>query len=107
MGTSDGYIVSGSMTKIIDHGPATSRWNMVILGDGYRASELTQYHTDVQTFVTALYNTSPYNERWCGINVYRVDVVSTDSGADDPNTCSDGSTGSGATPNTYYDATFC
>ncbi|MDQ3707655.1 MAG: M64 family metallo-endopeptidase [Chloroflexota bacterium] len=107
MGASDGYIVSGSMTKVIDHGPASSRWNVVVLGDGYRASELEQYHTDVQSFIDSFYNTSPFDERWCGINIYRVDVVSTDSGADDPSSCTDGTVGSGATPNTFYDSTFC
>ena len=40
---------------------------------------------------------------WLGINVYRIDVASTDSGAADPVGCC----GSGATPKTYFDATFC
>jgi hypothetical protein len=62
---------------------------------------------DVQTFVDLLRATVPYTDLWCGINVFRVDVVSTDSGADDPATCGDGSTGSGATPRTYFDSTFC
>ena len=39
--------------------------------------------------------------------MHRVDVISTDSGADDPGTCADGSIGSGATARTYFDATFC
>ena len=38
MGTSDGSV--GGTTRIIDHGAPTSRWNLVIVGDGYRASEL-------------------------------------------------------------------
>ncbi len=101
MSTSDGTILG--TTKIVDHGPATSRWNLVILGDGYRSSEMTKYHTDVQNLIDAMYATPPFDELWCGINVYRVDVASTDSGADDPTACS----GSGATVNTYFDATFC
>jgi hypothetical protein len=39
--------------------------------------------------------------------VHRIDVVSIDSGADDPVTCGDGSAGSGAIARTYFDATFC
>lgn len=105
MTTSDGYI--SGLHKIVDHGPNSQRYNIVILGDGYRASELAQYVTDVQTFVNTFRATAPYNQLWCGINIFRVDVVSTDSGADDPSTCGDGSTGSGATPKTYFDATFC
>src|SRR5438046_9671291 len=46
------------------------------------------------------------------INIYRVEVSSTDSGADDPKTCGSGASlvncgGSGATAKTYFDATFC
>ena len=105
MTTADGSLLG--TTKIVDHGPAASRWNLVILGDGYQASEMTKYHNDVQNFVNTLYATAPFDQLWCGINIYRVDVTSTDSGADDPSTCGDGSTGSGATPRTYFDASFC
>ena len=43
--------------------------------------------------------------------MHRVDVTSTDSGADDPRTCADDEPGSpggtGATARTFFDATFC
>ena len=101
MSASDGYVVG--VTKVVDHGPESSRWDLVIVGDGYRASELTNYHTHVQSFIDQLRTTPPFNELFCGINVHRIDVVSTDSGADDP-----GCGGNPAvTANTYFDATFC
>jgi hypothetical protein len=102
MTTADGSV--GGATKIVDHGPNNPRWNLVIVGDGYRASELAKYHTDAQAFVDAMRVTPPFDELWCAINVHRVDVTSTDSGADDPTTCAGGT---GATPRTYFDATFC
>jgi hypothetical protein len=105
MSTSDGYVVG--LTKIVDHGPNSQRFNIVIMGDGYQASEQAKLATDVKAFVDLLRATAPYTDLWCGINVFRIDVVSTDSGADDPATCGDGSTGSGATPRTYFDSTFC
>src|SRR4051812_9254920 len=80
---------------------------MVILAEGYQASELNKFHDDAQRFVDRLYATAPFNDLWCAVNVYRVDVASTDSGADDPATCGDGTTGSGAAPATYFDASFC
>lgn len=101
MASSDGHVVG--TTKVVDHGPENARWNLVIIGDGYRASELTNYHTHVQNFITDLRNTPPYVELFCGINVHRVDVVSTDSGADDPGCAG----GAAVTANTYFDATFC
>ncbi len=102
MSSADGYVVS--TTKIVDHGPDNARWNLVIVGDGYRASELAQYHQDVLNFLTAFRSTPPFDELFCGINVYRIDVVSTDSGADDPTDCAGGT---GATAKTYFDATYC
>ena len=36
MSASDGYVVG--TTKIVDHGSDSVRWNLVILGDGYRAA---------------------------------------------------------------------
>ena len=77
MTASDGYVVG--TTKVVDHGPDNIRWNLVIIGDGYRSTELTQYHTDVQNFLTAFRTTPPFDELFCGINVHRIDVVSTES----------------------------
>ncbi len=102
MSSADGYVLN--VTKVVDHGSDSDRWNLVILGDGYQASELATYHTDVQNFVDQIRITPPFDDLWAGINVHRVDVVSTDSGADDPTTCTGGT---GATPATYFDSTFC
>ena len=101
MSTSDGSILG--MTQVVDHGDPALRWNLVILGDGYQTGQLSQFHSDVQNFLSAMYQTPPYDELWCGMNVYRIDVSSTDSGASDPAACG----GTGATPHTYFDASFC
>ena len=101
MGTSDGSVLG--TTKLVDHGPDTARWNLVIVGDGYRSTEMATYHTDVENFLSQLRNSVPFKELFCGINVYRIDVTSTQSGADDP-----GCGGNPAvTAATYFDATYC
>jgi IgA peptidase M64 len=105
MSAADGYV--GGTQKIVDHGSDAERYNVVIAGDGYRAAELAKYHADVQAFVEVFRQTAPFGDLWCGINVHRIDVVSIDSGADDPLTCGDGSAGSGQAARTYFDATFC
>lgn len=111
MSSSDGYVVAGSTTKIVDHGPDTARWNMVILSEGYQASELNKFHNDAQRFVDQLYATPPFDQLWCGINIFRVDVVSNQSGADYPATCPDDGPGDGVSTSitvaTYFDASFC
>ena len=95
-GASDGYV--NGKSKIVDHGADSQRYNIVILGDGYTAAQISQFKSDVDTLVNTIRMTAPFNDLWCGVSVYRVDVVSTESGADDPSTCDDKSTGSGAGP---------
>jgi hypothetical protein len=105
MGAADGAVVG--TTKIVDHGPDASRWCLVILAEGFKASELDQFHLAAESFVTKLFSTKPFDQMWCAINVFRVDVSSTDSGADEPAACGDGTAGSGATAATFFDASFC
>ena len=101
MSTADGTVIG--TTRIVDHGSPANRWNLVIVAEGYRQTELAQFDNDAQRLVHRLLATRPFDELWCAINVYRVDVSSTDSGADDPVACA----GTGAMPATYFDASFC
>ncbi len=101
MTTDDGEV--GATTTVLDNGSPFSRFNIVVLSDGYRQSELTTFASDVRDFVAHLAETRPFNLMMNAINVYRVDVSSDDSGADDPVACG----GTGATADTYFDATFC
>lgn len=105
MTSRDGTILG--VTKIHDSGPASDRWNLVLLAEGYRDVELGQFGDDAQDFVDALLATPPFDDPrvHCAINIYRVDVASQDSGADDPDTPS--CPGSGLMAATYFDATFC
>jgi hypothetical protein len=111
MSASDGYVLASSTAKIVDHGPETARWNMVILSEGYQALELNKFHDDAQRFVDRLYATEPFKQLWCGINVFRVDVVSNGSGSDYPATCPDDQPGEGVPTSiqvaTYFDTSFC
>jgi hypothetical protein len=99
--TSDGIVIG--TTKVVDHGPPALRWNLLILGDGYTRRQLPKYHVDVDNFVSHFNATVPFDQMWDAINIYRVDIASTDSGADDPTPCG----GSGKTARTYLDASFC
>jgi hypothetical protein len=101
MGTSDGQVLGA--TKIVDGGPAEKRWNVVIVSEGYRNSEMAQFAEDATQFGAALLSTAPFDRLRAAINVYRVDVTSKDSGAKDPVKCQ----GTGAKPKTYFDASFC
>ena len=101
MGSADGHVAG--VTAVVDNGPDGLRWNLVLVGDGYREPELPTYAADVDRWVALLRATDPFAACFPAINVHRVDVVSADSGADDPVDCG----GTGAAPRTYFDATFC
>ena len=105
MGIADGAIVG--LTKLIDNGPNAQRMNIVLVAEGFRASELATFDTRCGEFVTALQDEPWFPTLGAAINVFRLNVSSTDSGADDPVACADGSTGSGSTPSTFFDASFC
>lgn len=101
MGSSDGTVLGS--TKIVDAGPPEKRWNVVIVSEGYRSSEMDQFATDAQQFANTLLTTAPFDRLKTAINIFRIDVTSTDSGARDPTSCG----GTGAKPKTYFDASFC
>jgi IgA Peptidase M64 len=63
---------------------------------------MCDFDTACMAFVNALWATPPFDDFTPMINVFRVNVTSTDSGADDPVAAG----GTGATARTYYDATF-
>jgi IgA Peptidase M64 len=101
MSTADGRVLG--TTKLVDNGPPELRWNLVLMGDGYQASQLPIFRSDADAFVAKLRSTEPFGGLMRGINVFRVDVQSTDGGARDPVACG----GTGAAPRTFFDASFC
>jgi len=101
MGAGNGTVIG--MTKILDNGSASDRFNIVLVAEGYQAAELPQFGLDAQLFLNTLIGTQPFPTYQAALNVYRLDVASDDSGADDPVACG----GTGATPDTYFDARFC
>jgi hypothetical protein len=103
MGAGDGYVIG--MTKVLDHGPAGVRFNVVLVAEGFQAFEMPKFHNEVSKFIDKLFSCKPFDEMWCAVNVYRLDVASTESGADEPS--GGDCTGSGITRKTYFDATFC
>ena len=88
------------VNTVISNGTTETRYDMVILGDGYRASEQLKFNNDVTAFLTALFAKAPYAAFASYYNVHTVFRASVDSGADRPD----------ETPpvyvNTVYDATY-
>ena len=101
MGLSDGIVEGSSL--LVDHGSPSRRFNLVIVSEGYQTSELGSFADAAQQFVDFLFSTPPFDKIQCAFNIYRIDVSSTESGADDPSACG----GDGSVKATRFDASFC
>lgn len=100
MTTSDGAVIG--TTHIFGNAPRNEGFNIVLLAEGFTASEQGAFDTAADDFIAALRATPPFDSLMSAINVFRVNVSSTDSGADDPASAG----GTGAVVSTYFDATF-
>jgi hypothetical protein len=73
-----------TVTTILSNGTTQTRYDMVILGDGYQASEQATFNTDCSNFLTALFQRAPFNTFAAYYNVHTVFRASVESGADRP-----------------------
>ena len=73
-----------TVTILADNGPPENRIDLVFLGDGYTRAELGTYAAHVQTILGGLMAEEPLASYSDYFNVYRVDVVSRESGVDKP-----------------------
>ncbi|GEM_PF-2096391 len=83
---------------IINNGSSDNRLDLAVLGDGYTAGELQKYRNDVQNFLQGFFAQEPFREYQRYLNVHRIDVTSSQSGADHPE--------SNLFVNTALDATY-
>jgi hypothetical protein len=100
MTTSDGTVLGN--IQVFGAAPLNRAFNIVLLAEGFTSAQQTAFNNACDDFVKALQATPPYDELAPAINVIRVNVASTDSGAGDPASAG----GTGATARTYFDATF-
>jgi IgA peptidase M64 len=100
MSTSDGAVIGSA--QIFGSAPRNRAFNVVLLAEGFTTAQQNDFNNACTAFVNAFRATPPFDELSPAINIFRVNVSSTDSGADDP--VAGG--GTGATARTYFDATF-
>ena len=74
---------------IKNSGDTDKRINLVILGDGYLASELPQFEIDATNFMNDMFSQEPFASYENYFNVYIIKVPSNESGATHPGTASD------------------
>jgi hypothetical protein len=71
-------------TPIMANGPAASKVDIVMLGDGYAAKDVEKFRKDVKYFNDVLFSTSPFKERKQDFNVWAIEVISEESGIPKP-----------------------
>lgn len=69
------YVSSGNIANHVD---------IVILGDGYTASEMEKFHKDVKTLTDELFTVEPFKSRKADFNVSAVETPSATSGVNKP-----------------------
>ena len=70
---------------LIDNGPSENRIDLVCVGDGYTADEMDVYLGHVQNVITNFFMEGPLDIYASYFNVHVVEVLSNESGVDEPN----------------------
>ena len=104
MGISDGTVIG--ITKILDNGPDDSRCNIVLVAEGFQNSEQADFDSKCQDAVDAIIAEPWYPALGSAINIFRLNVSSDESGADDPTTCGEVND-TDVLVDTYFDSAFC
>jgi hypothetical protein len=108
MSASDGTVIG--LTKILDNGPDNQRFNIVIVAEGFQntMADQTAFNNRCQQIVDAFRAEPWFSEGLlAAMNIHRLNVSSTDAGADNPATCADMSTATAVNAATYFDSTYC
>jgi hypothetical protein len=76
--------VAPTATTIIETGPSATRMDYVFVGDGYTASEMGKWQADAKMIIDGFMADPLFAANRASMNVRRVDVVSNQSGVDEP-----------------------
>jgi len=87
-------------TAVLLNGSTSGKYNIVFVGDGFTssASDQDKFNNAVNDAVDAMRHKQPYQSNICAFNIWRVNVISAESGIDHPV--------SGISKNTELDCTF-
>ena len=92
---------TGTLFTVEENGPRAKRINLVFLSEGYTAADMPAFATHVANAVNFLFSKEPWQQYRSYCNVYRIQVVSAESG------CDNGATsGAGGLRNTAFSTGF-
>ncbi len=71
-------------SRITSNGDPENAVDIVFIAEGYTATEMDKFRSDVKTMTTILFDTEPFNDYSDKINIWAVEAVSQESGTDIP-----------------------
>ncbi len=74
----------GNVWPVIRNGPPRDKVDLLLLGDGYTASEMTKWHADARRLAETLFSVSPFKEHRSDFNVWAIDTPAEESGVSRP-----------------------
>ena len=74
----------GEVWTLFEHGPASEKVDLLVIGEGYAEAELPQFHADATRLVDALFEEEPFKGRKSDFNVRALDLPSRESGVSRP-----------------------
>jgi hypothetical protein len=77
---------AGKVWPVFESGPNPVKVDLLVLGDGYAASEMEKFHADAKRLTEALFAIEPFKKHRAGFNVRAIDLPSPASGVTDPRT---------------------
>lgn len=78
--------VAAASVNLVNNGPSSNRVDIVFLGDGYTSANIAAgtYSNHINGMLTHLFTQDPFPRYQNFFNVHRIDVISSQSGADVP-----------------------
>jgi hypothetical protein len=77
---------AGTVWTVFENGPAATKVDLLILGDGYAEADLPKFHIDVRRLADRLFATEPFKSRRSDFNVRAIDLPTPTSGVNRPRT---------------------
>jgi hypothetical protein len=77
---------AGKVWTVFESGPAATKVDLLILGDGYAEADLPKFHADVKRLTDRLFDTEPFRSRKSDFNVRAIDLPSPRTGVNRPRT---------------------
>ena len=69
---------------VMENGAPRDKVDLLLLGDGYAAAEMAQWHRDARRTADTLFAVSPFKERRADFNVWAIDTPAEESGVSRP-----------------------